>query len=220
MKVIVYVEGPSDKAAMEALLAPLIREQSNKGIEIRFFPVSGGDAKKTLLIKTPQKAANIILNAPHSIVALVPDLYPPNKGFPHKSVEEMECGIQQRFVESLQRKRPDYDRKLEHRFFVFCFKYDLETLILASEHALMNRLGIGRIERNWIEPVEDQNHGKPPKHIVAELFRQQKMKYKDTVDAPVILGNSQYWDVAEKCPQCFKPFVDFLRDLSPDQYQQ
>jgi hypothetical protein len=35
--VVVYVEGPSDKAAMTALLAPLLEQKRKKGIAIDFF---------------------------------------------------------------------------------------------------------------------------------------------------------------------------------------
>jgi len=34
MRILVYVEGTSDKSAMEALLAPLIEEKLNQGISI------------------------------------------------------------------------------------------------------------------------------------------------------------------------------------------
>lgn len=40
MRVIIYVEGASDKTALEALLAPLIVAKSQQGIGIEFFPVS------------------------------------------------------------------------------------------------------------------------------------------------------------------------------------
>jgi len=68
MRVIIYVEGASDKAALEALLAPLIAVKSQQGIGIEFFPVKGsrnergGDAKKDLLTKVPIKAVNILKN--------------------------------------------------------------------------------------------------------------------------------------------------------------
>jgi len=35
-KVIVYVEGPSDQAAMEALLAPLLQQKLQEGVVISF----------------------------------------------------------------------------------------------------------------------------------------------------------------------------------------
>ena len=47
MKVIVYVEGPSDKLAMEALLKPLMDEKQDRGVGITFAEASGGDKKKS-----------------------------------------------------------------------------------------------------------------------------------------------------------------------------
>jgi hypothetical protein len=37
--------------------------------------------------------------------------------------------------------------------------------------------------------------------------------YKGTIDAPLILGNSNYTTIAQRCPQCFKPFVEYLESL-------
>ena len=110
------------------------------------------------------------------------------------------------------------DDRLKDRFRVFCFKYDLEVLILASEEALKTRLGIDHLEVTWQIPVEDQDHDQPPKKIVETLFKEYGIRYKGTADAPLILGQSNYLDIADKCPQCFKPFVDFLTSLRPTSY--
>jgi hypothetical protein len=73
MKVEIYVEGLSDKLAMEALLKTLIDHKLQYGINIRFFPVKGkdndkgGDAKKDLLTKIPIKSVDIIRDKPDSI---------------------------------------------------------------------------------------------------------------------------------------------------------
>ena len=45
MRVIVYVEGPSDKAAMNALLEPLLEQKRQEGISIEFFETPAGDRK-------------------------------------------------------------------------------------------------------------------------------------------------------------------------------
>ena len=92
-RVIVYVEGPSDKAAMEALLEPLLKERRQQGVAIDFLPAPGGDRKKSLLLKVPERAVNILASQSKTLVAVVPDLYPRNRGFPHESVEELMAGI-------------------------------------------------------------------------------------------------------------------------------
>ena len=212
MKVIVFVEGPSDKSALQALLRPLIELKRQEGVAIEFFDSPSGDKKETLLVKVPRKAVNILLNEPDSFVVAMPDLYPKNKAFPHETFAEMLAGIRENFTEALKVKGHGDDR-LKNRFKVFCFKHDLEALVLASGDALKARLGVKSLDVYWHEPVEDQNHDKPPKRIIEELFRKQGKLYKETVDAPLILGNSNYQDVARNCFQCFKPFVDFLEGV-------
>jgi len=92
MKVVIYVEGDSDKRAMEALLAPLIAEKAQQGISIQFFRAKG-DAKKFLLLTIPVTSVNIILNDPNTVVVVIPDLYPKNKGFPHETFAELKMGM-------------------------------------------------------------------------------------------------------------------------------
>lgn len=218
MKVLIYVEGPSDKLAMEALFSSLINKKYQQGISIEFFPVKGsdnsrgGDAKKDLLTKTPTTAINILRNQPDAIVVIVPDLYPRNKGFTHETVQELENGILNNFHQALTSKGID-DNRLRERFKVFCFKHDLEVLILAAEQQLKSVLGVNELPMTWRIPVEEQNHDTPPKRIVEAIFKECGKSYQGSVDAPKILGSATYQDIAELCPQAFKPFVEFLENL-------
>ena len=218
-EVIVYVEGPSDKLAMEALLEPLLQQKRREGVVVRFVEAAPkGDKKKAVLMKVPRIAVHFIHNTTHSIVVAMPDLYPKNKGFPHETVDELETGILKNFNDALQRKGAGDDIRLKDRFRVFCFKYDLEALILASGKALRSRLGLDRLNATWSEHVEDQDHDNPPKQIIKKLFKEYGETHQDTEDAPLILGESDYQDISDKCPQCFKPFVEFLTDLQPVSY--
>jgi len=213
MRVVVYVEGSSDRAAMLALLGPLLERKRQEGIHIDFFESPEGDKKTSVLTKVPKRAAVIVRNDPSAIVVAMPDLYPKNKAFPHETFEELKAGILKNFDEALQARGRKGDARLKDRFKVFCFKYDLEALILAAKEALRDRLGVKSLSVTWRIPVEDQNHRRPPKRIVEELFTQHSKSYRDTVDAPLILGASKYQDIAGQCPQCFKPFVQFLASL-------
>lgn len=218
MKVEIYVEGTSDKYALEALLSHLIDEKLQQGIRIEFFPVKGsnndrgGNAKKDLLTKIPIKAVNIIRNNPSAIVVIMPDLYPKNIGFDHQTIQELENGILENFNQVLQSKQIN-DNRLRERLRVFCFKHDLEALILAAESQLISILDVNSLPLTWTRPVEDQNHDVPPKNIVEEIFRRYGKKYKGTIDAPNILVSARYQDIAEQCPQAFRPFVEFLENL-------
>ncbi|MCE2697207.1 MAG: DUF4276 family protein [Nostocales cyanobacterium LE14-WE4] len=218
MRVEIYVEGTSDKYAMEALLATLIEQKLQQGISIKFFAVKGndndkgGDAKKDLLTKTPIKAVNIICNQPDSIVVIMPDLYPQNKGFEHETIQELENGILNKFNQVLESKGIN-DNRLKERFRIFCFKHDLEALILAAESQLITVLGVNSLSVTWTIPVEEQNYNIPQKDIVAKIFRECGKKYKGSVDARRILESARYQDIAERCPQAFRPFVEFLENL-------
>ena len=205
-EVFVYVEGPSDQLGMRELFAGVIETAKQKGKTIDFYPLNGKEP--LLLNKGPLRALNILRNRPDSYVFLVPDLYPPNKPFVHVDFDELKNELQKRFNHELQRKA--CDNRLVDRFFVHCFKYDFETLILASEEALLARIEKPHFSQSWKKPVENQNHDKPPKRIVESLFSNSGMKYKDTADAPWILKRSNYRDLIEKCPQNFKPFVEDL----------
>ena len=213
MKVIVYVEGPSDREAMNALLKPLIEQKQKEGIEISFSAQFRETGKSYLLIKVPRRAARILPVEPSTIVVTMPDLYPKDEAFPHETVEELEAGILRNFNAALQHIDTERNMQLEARFKIFCFKHDLEALILASEEGLRRQLGFSHLEATWQKPVEDQDNDNPPKRIVERLFRDNGKRYKSTVHARAIMEKSDYRDIAERCPQCFKPFVDFLTNL-------
>jgi hypothetical protein len=77
----VYVEGPSDKLAMQELLHPLLEQKRQAGIDINFFETPEGDRKASVLTKVPIRAIRILQNNPDAIVIAMPDLYPRDKAF-------------------------------------------------------------------------------------------------------------------------------------------
>jgi hypothetical protein len=208
----VYVEGPSDRAAMEALLAPLLDDLQRRSVAVQFFYETSGDRKKAVLLKVPEKAVNILRNRPEDRVVALPDLYPKNHGFPHSTADELTEGVRHQFRAILARKGI-HDQRLESRFHVFCFKHDLEALVLAAFEPLKARLDAPELRRTWRLPVEEVNHGRPPKRVVEDLFREHRQIYRETVDAPLILGGASHLTLVEECPQCFAPFVRFLESL-------
>jgi len=204
-EVIIYVEGPSDQLGMRKLLENIISRANQAGNVVDFFPLGG---KEALLNKGLKKAINILRNKPNSWVFLVPDLYPPNKPFSHATFQELKNKIELQFINELAAKNAD--ERLKERFRVHCFKYDLEVLLLASDDALLSRLGASMLSQKWKIPVEDQNHQRPPKRIVEALFSEAGKRYKDTIDVPWILERSDYNDLKVRCPQNFRPFLDDL----------
>lgn len=212
-QVIVYVEGESDRLAMERLLKSLIEQKASEAIRIVFEEPPSGNKKKLLIEQVPQCAANIISNNPHTLVVIMPDLYPKNIGFPHETYDELRDGVMKHYRDALKRKGLLDDARYLERFKAFCFKHELEALILAAEDELKLHLETDTFKITWTIPVEDQNHNHPPKQIVQELFQAHGKKYRET-QAVDILKGADYRAIAEACPQCFKPFVEFLQDLS------
>lgn len=214
MKVLIYVEGASDKLALNGLLEPLIQKKWREGVDIRFFPRGGkGDLVNDTLIR---KALKFLQNKPEGRFVILPDLYPPNMGrVDHETPEELIDGLNARFHEiaSGWNVRPT---EIENRFHVFCLKYELEALILAAEEALAAHLNTDTFSVTWSREVEDQNHDKPPEEVVREIFQENDDVYTKTVDAPDILGTAEHTEIAERCSQQFQPFVDFLTSLGEE----
>ena len=211
-RVIVYVEGPSDKAAMEQLLNPLIERKLEAGVRIEFLEAPSGDRKAALIKEVPHRAARILANDPTAIVVIMPDLYPLNKTVKHETPAELDDAIRMHFTDALRTLQLSDDERLQTRFRTFCFKYELEALLLAAVTALAERLGVNLdgLTETWRLPVEDQNNDTPPKSVVQALFERHKQRYIETVDAPLILSVCDYLQIAKACPQCFNPFVEFL----------
>ncbi|HUT53751.1 MAG TPA: DUF4276 family protein [bacterium] len=211
-RLVVYVEGPSDKSAMEVLLSEKIKEAAEKGIGICFN--NHWQGKTALLQKGPERAADILINDSNAHVVLLPDLYPKNAGGPNETVKELNDLLYGRVQEALRKRGITSSDPFLGRFHVHCFKYDLEVLLLAAREELQSFLGIKELPVTWREPVEDQDHENNPKKLVEELFRRHGKKYQEKSDAPQILKASCLDLIIRRCPQCFAPFVGFLESFS------
>jgi hypothetical protein len=211
--VIIYVEGRSDVSAMNELLRGLIALKGQAGVRIQFFEAPPGYKKESVMRKVPRRAANILRNNPNALVVAMPDLYPYGVYKPHTTFQELEAIILDEFRAVLRAMGMNEDKRYLERFKVFCFKHDLEALVLAAQDALAFRLAADKLTVAWRIPVEDQNNDTPPKRVVADLFNQHGHAYSPTVDAPLILGMADYRNIAEACPQCFEPFVQFLEGI-------
>ena len=220
MKVIVYVEGISDKFALETLLSSLIEHKKHQRILIEFIGFKSeewkiGNNKKYMIAIIPQRAVNIVINDPNAFVIAIPDLYPINCEFPHETADELIKGIEKNFTDALENKSRSYDKRMLRRFKAFCFKYDLEAFLLAAHKELLSYLTPCKPKswERWKKPVENHNNNNPPKKVVENLFNECRTHYRATTDAPKILSNADYTKIAGRCSQCFKPFVEFLEHL-------
>jgi hypothetical protein len=214
MKVLIYVEGPADRAALEKLLAPIMSEGRARGVGIRLLPLGGKDS---ILNDSPRKAAEHLAEHPDDWVFALPDLYPMSvyDGTPnaHRSFSELDGRLRERFLS--RAKKVGVPASSHTRFRVHCLKHDLEALLLAAPEVLRARLGTkDALHGRWRSPVEDQNDQRPPKRIVEALFeRYQRRKYSDTMDAPWILARAPLGVIETACPQQFARLVGELREI-------
>lgn len=216
MKTLVYVEGPSDRYALEVLLAPVIAQGQQRGVGIRFLPLND---KVSVLNDSARKAADHLSDNPGDWVFALPDLYPMSEydGTPnaHRSFADLDRLLRDRFDK--RAAKIGLPESMHVRFRVHCLKHDLEALVLAAPDQLRRRLGTADALRGrWRNPVEDQNDDRPPKRIVEALFDQyrKKPKYTDTVDAPSVFRNASLDAITTACPQRFALFVSELRRLA------
>jgi len=214
VKVLVYVEGPSDKYALAAPLRPIVEAGAQKRIGIQFIATGGKDL---LLNNVARRAADHLSENPDDWVFALPELYPMERyhgtSNQHGSLAELRTLLYRNFKERAGELK--LSKNLRDHFRVHCLKHDLEALLLAAVAQLRKRLGTNdRLLTRWKSPVEDQNDSKPPKRIVEAMFTKYlERDYQETIDAPWILQRAALDEVLRACPQCFTLFVAELRPL-------
>ena len=192
MKVWVFVEGESDRIALNALWASWQTRLSSSRWGIQIIPL---DDKSKFFRKIGPHAAEKMVHDDQDLVVGLPDLYPngaySNTKFKHDDLSELKR-VQTRLVrDALQtdfnRSRDNAEARMS-RFFPSALKHDLEVLLLAAVGELRQVLDTKETLGRWRHPVEDQNQRKPPKHVVEDLFRTKKgLYYRDTRHAKVVL---------------------------------
>jgi hypothetical protein len=223
MKVWIYVEGESDRIALNALWAGWRELLRGAGWGIQIIPL---DDKSRFFGKIGPHAAEKLADNEYDLVVGLPDLYPNheymNSEYRHTDLAELKR-VQVTLVEKgLAEVFGFSSRRIEAalaRFHPTALKHDLEMLLLAAIDKLREVLDTPDALGNWIHPVEDQNQMKPPKYIVEELFQTKKgRKYRDTVHAKAVLG--KVTDIRTilyhrgnqlQCPR-FKELMDWIGD--------
>jgi hypothetical protein len=192
MKVWVFVEGESDRIALNTLWASWRTGLGKKGWGIQIHPL---DDKSRYFRKIGHRAAEKVVNNDHDLVVGLPDLYPnaeySHTEFKHADLPELKA-VQTRLVQNALLTvfllSPTNAQARLARFFPSALKHDLEALLLAAVDELRQTLGTEETLGKWRHPVEDQNQQKPPKYVVEELFRTKKGRcYRDTVHARAVL---------------------------------
>lgn len=193
MKVWVFVEGESDRIALNALWASWQTRLGKSGWGIQIHPL---EDKSRYFRKIGHRAAEKMVNDDQDLVVGLPDLYPnaeySHTDFKHADLSELKA-VQTRLVRgALQTVFNLPPKSVEATLARFCpsaLKHDLEVLLLAAVGELRQVLGTTeKLENNWRHPVEDQNQQKPPKYVVEDLFRtKKKCCYRDTRHAKAVL---------------------------------
>ena len=220
MKVFVFVEGPADRGALDALWEDWRARLRGQRHGIKAIPLG---SKSKFFKHIGPRAAEKIVNNDRDMVVGLPDLYPSapyeTMVYRHDSLRDLQR-VQSALVRdslcSVYGVRADRTDTLMTRFFPTAFRYDMEMLLLAAEGRLHDYLGVQRQRPVWPNP-EDVNQQRPPKHVVQDLFRRGGGRaYRDTVHAPAVLR--KVLDVREilyresgqvKCP-VFKRTVDWI----------
>jgi hypothetical protein len=192
MKVWIFVEGESDRIALNTLWANWRESLGRRGWGIHIIPLEN---KSHFFKKIGHRAAEKLTNNEDDLVVGLPDLYPnheyTNSQYKHAHIGELKT-VQAKLVEKALTDVFGLSQTKNEaalvRFHPTAFKHDMEMLLLAARDELRTVLGTPDALDNWQHPVEDQNQIKPPKHIVEGLFRAKKGKrYRDTVDAKAVL---------------------------------
>lgn len=223
MKIWIFVEGPSDRLALEALWQTWHRKLRQEGHGIKVISFKN---KSEFLRKVGARVAEKLCGNKEDIAVGLPDLYPnrdfENTSWKHDDLTQLQA-IQKREVSAALESiygvpKLQIEKSLE-RFYASALKHDLEMLLLAAQDKLRRHLGTSEHLGSWRKPVEDQDQNQPPKHIVEQLFRTKsvgKRSYRQTKDAHAIL--SKVSDLKEiiydstnriQCP-VFKALLDWI----------
>ncbi len=215
MNVLVYVEGPSDRAGLEALLRDLIGRGRKSGVGISFYPRGG---KGWILQELGRTAARHLKSRAEDYVFALPDLYPmaqyEHTGDRHRSPQELHVLLRRRFSEAAD--EIGLPEQVRSHYRPHCLKHDMEALLLGAPELLKQRLGTrDAIEKSWRKPVEEQNDREPPTRVVEQLFLKYRKRqaYIESADAPWVLGRANPQDLCKACPQSFLPFFNELSRL-------
>jgi hypothetical protein len=223
MRVWIYVEGESDKLALQTLWTNWVEHLRTVGHGIRIIPLKN---KSHFFDKIGPHAAEKLVANGEDIVVGLPDLYPnqPYIGtkFEHTTMEQLKAIQKKEVLNAIQNTfgvNHAQAKQLLERFFPSALKHDLEMLLLAAREELRAYLRTTDQLGNWRNPVEDQNQEQPPKRIVEELFitkSETRRAYRETKDASAILRKvtdirTIIYDANRqiKCP-FFKALLDWI----------
>lgn len=184
----VYVEGPSDKLGLEALLRDETADWRQRRIGFRLLPLYG---KGNILREIGRKTQLALDKGGIDHVFALVDLFPG-----HTDAESLR-----------QELRNLVEPRWHSRFHAHVAVHDFEAWVLASREELGKRLGMANLHGfNSPETINDQ---KPPAEHLKELFIRHQRTYQKEVDGPAILRRTTPAVISSQCPN----FQLFYNDL-------
>lgn len=192
MKVWLFVEGESDRIALNTLWAKWRESLRKVGWGIQIITLYN---KSQFFRKIGHRAAEKLTNNEDDLVVGLPDLYPNreyvNSQYKHENLDALKtlqaALVEKKLAEVFRLSSTQIQAALG-RFHPTAFKHDMEILLLAARDELRVVLETPDALGSWRHPVEDQNQIKPPKYVVEDLFQAKKgRKYRDTVHAKAVL---------------------------------
>ncbi|HVN77400.1 MAG TPA: DUF4276 family protein [Terriglobia bacterium] len=221
MMVWIFVEGESDKIALNALWSTWKSKLGKAGWGIHLIPL---EDKSRFFRKIGHRAAEKLAHDVSDLVVGLPDLYPnveyASTEYAHADLaglRSLQSSLVKKALQDIYSKSDAQAQDVMKRFHPTALKHDLEVLLLAAIDELRQVLGSSEALGKWRHPVEDQNQSNPPKYVVEALFRtKKKRRYRDTTDAKAVLDKVSdikkllYNDKTQlECP-VFKQTMDWI----------
>jgi hypothetical protein len=222
VKAWIYVEGDSDKIALNSLFNVWKRTMRATGRGVEVIPLEN---KSQYFRKFGALAAEKLRSNGVDVVVGLPDLYPSSPFsttlHAHSNYSELQA-VQRKLV--LKQLTEQHGMSvgsasvlIQGRLYAAALKHDCEMLLLSATDLLRKHLRVDEHLVCWTIPVENQNQDKPPSRIVESLYRTKRKRcYLPTVDTKAVLGqveslNEILYHVPNQlnCPE-FKATVDWI----------
>jgi len=211
MRIRIYVEGPSERAALPKLLAPV----RPTGARLDIYPLKGSRFLKEIGFR----AGAVLWQEKDAHVFACPDLAPRESyhgtRWAYSDYDSL-AALLGREVGSDLRARLGTQRakQLMRRFHPHPFRHDFEVLLLACPDLLKRYIGTNvDITTQYRKNPEDQDFNEYPKRVVGKLFsRFAKRRYDPVADCPRILEGvtaEHLRRIEELCPR----MREFLRAI-------
>jgi len=215
MRIRIYVEGPSERAALPKLLAPI----RPIGARLDIYPLKGS----RFLSEIGFRAGAVLRQEKDAHVFACPDLAPKESyqdtRWAYRDYDDLAALLEREVRTHLRQTlgSGSAGRALQ-RFHPHPFRHDFEVVLLACPDLLKRYLGTRvDITRHYRKLPEDQNFADYPKRVIRKLFAKfTRRRYDPVSDCPRILDGvtaEHLRRIEELCPR-MREFLAVIRQLA------